>query len=119
MKPDKPGVWEWYDDHGVKRLVEVYDINASHRNIFGGAWLRVYFWGGYYNVNDEHDLSNPEYDIYTKAEWADRWGKRVADNNTLPEEQLYLIPNAEELAIIRRQDAMQAMRIADRQGELE
>ena len=113
MKPTSPGIWEWYDEKGIKRLVEVVVVGAGHPF----AYLRVYFWGGYYNVNDEPE--DPGYEWAGKAEWPDRWGNRVADNMGLPEEQLYLIPNAEELAIIRRQDAMQAMRIADTQGELE
>jgi hypothetical protein len=43
----------------------------------------------------------------------------VADNNGLPEEQLYLIPDWEKIAKIRREDAMRAMRKADFQGELD
>ena len=83
MRPDRPGIWEWFDDDGTKRLVEVF--NCAPPN--DPPHLRVYWWGGYYNVNDEHDPEHPEYDHCTKAEWTDRWGERVADNNTLPESE--------------------------------
>ncbi len=50
MKPNCPGIYEWYDDRGKKRLVEVVDTE-----IYPGfpPHLRVYWWGGYYNVNDD------------------------------------------------------------------
>jgi len=113
MKPDKPGIWEWTDEKGIKRLVEVVEIAAGHPF----AYLRVYFWGGYYNVYDEPE--DPGYEWASKAEWPDRWGNRVGDNLSLPPEQIYGMPMPEELIIIRRHNAMQAMRIVDRQGELE
>ena len=86
MKHDTNGIWEWFDEDGTKRLVEVIDVCEG----LIPQYLRVYFSGGYYNVHDEHDPENPEYDEYTKAEWPDRWGNRVADNNGLPDDQLYL-----------------------------
>lgn len=85
-KPTCPGIYEWYDDNGSKRLVEVVDVCKGMLPLY----LRVYFAGGYYNVNDEHDPENPQYDELTKAEWPDRWGNRVADNHGLPEQDLYL-----------------------------
>ena len=94
MKPNKPGIWEWFDNDGTKRLVEVYDVSTSLRKIYSNepAYLRVYWWGGYYNVNDETDDTGYEW----KAEWADRWGERIGDNGSLPEEQLYLGPTEEQ-----------------------
>ena len=92
MKPDQSGIWEWFEEDGTKRLVDVVDVCKG----FCPQYLRVFWWGGYYNVNDEHDAEHPEYDEATKAEWPDRWGKRVADNNALPQEQLYLMPTPEQ-----------------------
>lgn len=87
-KPDKPGVWEWFDSKGIKKLVEVVDVGHDKPH------LRVYFWGGYYNVNDEAVGTWEE--NYSKMEWPDRWGTRVADNNALPNDQLYLMPTKED-----------------------
>lgn len=86
MKPTSPGIYEWIDDNGNTRLVEVVDVCKG----FVPQYLRVYFAGGYYNVNDEHDPQHPEYDWATKAEWPDRWGNRVANNHGLSEKELYL-----------------------------
>lgn len=105
MKPDREGIWEWFDDDGTKRLVEVFDVAAKLREVTGHAeqYLRVYWWGGYYNVNDEvEDLVNcagvvVERNHINPAEWPDRWGNRVGDNNSLPEEQLYLGPTMPQL----------------------
>ena len=92
MKPDQNGIYEWFEQDGTKRLVEVVDVC---KGMFP-PYLRVYWWGGYYNVNDEHDALNPQYDELTKAEWPDRWGNRVADNHGLPEDILYLMPTEEQ-----------------------
>lgn len=89
MKPTSPGIYEWIDESGKLRLVEVVDVCKG----LCPQYLRVYFAGGYYNVNDEHDPEHPEYDELTKAEWPDRWGSRVADNHSLPVEQLYIFEN--------------------------
>ncbi len=90
MKPNKPGVWEWFEEDGTKRLVEVFDVMAVYPD--AKPHLRVYWWGGYYNVNDEHDPESPEYDWAIKSEWPDRWGNRIGDNYSIPSEQLHLGP---------------------------
>jgi len=101
MKPDQPGIWEWFDEDGAKRLVEVFNVMDKCPN--AAPYLRVYWWGGYYNINDEHDPEAPEYDHHMKAEWPDRWGSRIGDNNSLPENQLYLMPTEAELVKIREE----------------
>lgn len=105
MKPDRPGIWEWFEEDGTRRLVEVYDVSSRLREAYPEEppYLCVYWWGGYYNVNDEHDAENPEYDDLMKSEWPDRWGNRVGDNNSLPEEDLYLMPTPEQRAEIMKQ----------------
>jgi hypothetical protein len=92
MKPDKAGTWEWFDVDGTKRLVEVFDCSPSN----GQPYLRVYWWGGYYNVNEETNPCDPNGNNCLMQEWADRWGERVADNNTLPDSELYLFPTPEQ-----------------------
>jgi hypothetical protein len=108
MKPDREGIWEWFDEDGNRRLVEVFDVMKKipgHK-----PYLRVYWWGGYYNVNDEvDDLYNckgevVEKDVVDEAEWTDNWGDRVGDNQSLPEDQLYLMPTPDELALFREKD---------------
>lgn len=96
MKPNEPGIWEWFDEDGTKRLVEVVNVCSQVED----QWLRVYWWGGYYNVNDEA-MGTPD-EPFMKAEWPDRWGNRVGNNHSLPNEQLYLQPTREEL--IRKAD---------------
>lgn len=98
MKPDKPGVWEWFKEDGERCLVEVYDVNTYLKKTFPDIepYLRVAWAGGYYNVNDEHDPENPQYDHLMKAEWPDRWGTWVAPNGAIPEKWLYLVPTAAE-----------------------
>ena len=93
MKPDRPGIWEWFDDDGTKRLVEVFDVATPQCK----PHLRVYWWGGYYNVNEETNPCDPGGNNCLMQEWADRWGNRVADNNTLPENELYLFPTPEQM----------------------
>lgn len=88
MKPDRSGIWEWFDEDGTKRFVEVCDCAPKDRGF--KPHLRVFWCGGYYSVNDEHDLEQPEHDKFSKAQWADRWGVRIANNGDLPEDQLYL-----------------------------
>lgn len=92
MKPTTEGVYEWFDDKGTKRLVEVIDASMGDDE---KPYLRVYFDGGYYNVHDQHDPEHPEYDWATKAEWPDRWGKRIGDNYCVPDTDLYLTPSEE------------------------
>jgi hypothetical protein len=91
MKPNIPGIWEWFDNKGIKKLVEVVNIRPDKNQ---PPYLRVYWWGGYYNVNDEEIGTIVE--KYCKSEWPDRWGNRIADNNALPNDQLYLMPTKEE-----------------------
>jgi hypothetical protein len=93
MRPNKSGVWEWFEEDGTKRLVEVINVNPED---LGAPYLRVAFWGGYYNVNDEPDPDHPEYDWATKAEWPDRWGNYVGPNHSLPESEIYYIPTQAE-----------------------
>lgn len=81
-RPDQSGVWEWFDENGVKQLVEVFDVASSFCK---KQWLRVYFRGGYYNVNDE--------DQFCKTEWPDRWGKFIGPIGSIAEELLYLFPD--------------------------
>ena len=103
MKPDRAGIWEWFEEDGTKRLVEVFDVASKLREVTGHAepHIRVYWWGGYYNVNDECVGTWEE--EFNKAEWPDRWGNRVGDNNSLPEDQLYLMPTPEQrVEILKR-----------------
>ena len=97
-RPDKTGVWEWFEEDGTKRLVHVCDVGIP----IGQQWLRVYWWGGYYNVNDEHDPEHPEHDEYTKAEWPDRWGKYVGLPESVTSDQLYQAPTADQLEEIHK-----------------
>jgi hypothetical protein len=90
MKPDKEGIFEWFDDHGNKRLVMVINIGDD----LGEHWFRVFWWGGYYNVNDEA-IGTPEEDM-AKAEWPDRWGNFVGEIGSIPTDQLYLQPTVDE-----------------------
>lgn len=87
MKPNKEGIWEWFDKDGTKRLVYVCDVCKE----FPEPYFRVYWNGGYYNVNDEHDPEAPEYDWACKAEWPDSWGNFVGEHGSIPDEQLYLM----------------------------
>lgn len=104
MKPDKAGIWEWFEEDGTKRLVEVFDVASELRKANGTEppYFRVYWWGGYYNVNEEvDDLYNCKGEVVEKdhimpSEWPDRWGNRIGDNLSLPEEQLYLGPTPEQ-----------------------
>ena len=89
--PNCEGVWEWQDDNGNIHLMEVYNVGTKEF-----PHLRVYFNGSYYNVNDtidncyDMDGSIIEKDIFIPAEWQKSWKNRIADNDTLPENRLYL-----------------------------
>jgi len=101
MKPNREGIWEWFDKDGNKRLVEVFDVAAKLREATGYAdpYLRVYWWGGYYNVNNEGIGTWEE--ALNKAEWPDRWGNFVGEIGSVPEEQLYSQPTTEQMKRIR------------------
>jgi hypothetical protein len=86
MKPNKPGIWEWFEEDGTKRLVCVCCL--------GKDWLRVYWWGGYYSVNPEPETPG--------LEWPDRWGSFIGENESVPDEQLYLGPTPEQAEKIRK-----------------
>jgi len=92
MKPNREGIWEWFEDDGTKRLVHVCDVGKK----VGMSYLRVYWWGGYYNVNDRHDPEHPEYDHHTKAEWPDQWGNYVGPIGSVAEDDLYQMPTPEQ-----------------------
>jgi outer membrane scaffolding protein for murein synthesis (MipA/OmpV family) len=83
MKPDKPGIWEWFAKDGTKRLVRVWDNGVDE------IWLRVSWWGGYYNVHKDKAKGQ-------RQEWADRWGNYVGEVHTIPVDQLYIEPTKEE-----------------------
>lgn len=100
MKPNKEGIWEWFEKDGTKRLVHVCNCEQHPQ---APPYLRVYWWGGYYNVNDEHDVESPEYDYQIKAEWPDRWGNFVGEHGSIPDEQLYLGPTPEQAEKIKKQ----------------
>ena len=74
MKPNKPGIWEWFDENKRKRLVNVVDAGFEDE-----PYLRVYFNGGYYDVTKEFD----------EEEWPNRWGKFVAPPHTIPLKNTY------------------------------
>lgn len=78
-KPNKPGIWQWYDETGVARLVDVVDVFGN----VGAMWLRVYFWGGYYDVHDSEDR---------EAEWPDRWGSYVGQRGNFGEDEIFTMP---------------------------
>lgn len=98
MKPNKEGVWEWFGDDGTRRLVCVVDINKKLSEATGNAEpsLRVYWWGGYYSMEDRYESDIPNADHLLKAEWPDRWGKFVAAYDDVAEEDLYLMPTPEQ-----------------------
>jgi|ERR1035441_426876 hypothetical protein len=100
MKPNRAGIWEWFDKDGTKRLVAVY--NTEH-NPQCPPHLRVYWWGGYYNVNDEHEAEHPEWDWASAAEWADRWGNYVAPHGCFGDEELYLGPTPDQAEEIKKE----------------
>ncbi len=92
MIPDRAGVWEWFDNDGTKRLMSVFDVAAKLREATGHAepHLRVYWWGGYYNVAAMG--TGP----FEEQEWPDRWGQWVGENGSIPENQIYNGPTPEQ-----------------------
>lgn len=90
MKPDKEGIWEWFDEDGNKRLVSVCNVAAK----LGEVYLRVYWWGGYYSI---------EADERRAAEWPDRWGNYIGPEDCVPESQKYWMPTPEEREKIMKQ----------------
>jgi len=100
MKPDKEGIWEWFEEDGTKRLVSICNVGTPDK-----PCLRVYWWGGYYNVHDlVDDLYGKVGDMWTvveknvfhAAEWPDRWGNYVGPEDSVPESQKYWMPTPEE-----------------------
>ncbi len=87
MTPDKAGIWEWFEEDGTTRLVCVC--------VIGKNWLKVYWWGGYYNVND---------DVDSRTEWPDRWGKYVGPLGSVEDKDLYLLPTPEQREKILKQN---------------
>jgi hypothetical protein len=84
MKPNREGIWEWIDEDGQKRLVVVYNALKT----VGRQFLRVYWWGGYYNVDDP-------------SEWPERWGKYIGQDGSVPDKDLYLGPTPEQAQRLR------------------
>jgi hypothetical protein len=99
MKPNKEGIWEWFDDQGVKRLVDVANVEFDKSR---PPYLRVCFWGGYYNVHDECVGTWEE--EYNKAEWPDRWGSFVGIRGSVSEQELYSMPSSAEMEVLRRKE---------------
>lgn len=83
MKPNKEGIWEWYDETGKKQLVSVINVGKEVDN----CWLRVYYLGGYYNVHD--NWVGTEDEEFGKAEWPDNWGNYVGDLDSVPIKETY------------------------------
>ena len=108
MKPDKAGIWEWFEEDGTKRLVSVCDVGEP----MGEQRLRVYWWGGYYDVNDRtediygyvnREWAVVEKDVHHPAEWPDRWGNYVGPEDSVPEDQKYWLPSPEQRVEIMKQ----------------
>lgn len=97
MKPNREGIWEWFEEDGTKRLVHVCDVAKDLRqeNPDEKPYFRVYWWGGYYNINDEEVGTSHEQ--CTKAEWPDRWGNFVGEIGSVKDEDLYLFPTPEQM----------------------
>lgn len=83
MRPNKEGIWEWFDENGKKQLVSVINVGKDEDTV----WFRVYYLGGYYNVNDEWIGTVDE--EFGKSEWPDRWGKYVCELHAIPLEDTY------------------------------
>ena len=84
MKPDKEGIWEWFDEEGTKHLVDVVNVEHDFRY---PKYLRVNWGGGYYNINDESIGEIDE--IHCKSEWPDRWGNYVGTRDEVEESLIY------------------------------
>jgi len=96
MKPDKAGIWEWFEKDGTKRLMSVVDVEHDTTR---RPYLRVYWWGGYYNVRDEPDNPGP----FGVTEWPDRWGSYIGPIGSVEDKDLYLGPTPEQTAEIKKQ----------------
>ena len=83
-RPTKPGVYEWYDEHGNVRLVDV--VNVWERCGANKQWLRVIWWGGYYDVT-------PDTDGIPGNDWPNRWGRFMGERKHYAESQLFLQPD--------------------------
>ena len=102
MKPDKDGIWEWFEEDGTKRLVHVCNVAAK----LGEVRLRVAWWGGYYDVHDRIEDTYKsgtggkwvvaEKDVHYEAEWPDRWGKYVGPSESVNRDDIYEIPTPEQ-----------------------
>lgn len=85
MKPDRTGIWEWFELDGTRRLVYVWNVFEKHPNL--EPYFRVCCHGSYYNV---HDI--PEDGIHGKAEWIHgTWGNYMGQYEDFDESQLYLM----------------------------
>lgn len=94
MKPDREGIWEWVDSNAVKHLVVVVDVGSAEK-----PHLRVYWWGGYYDVHD--NPNEPSGSPFRYAQWPDSWGNFIGEANSIPNNQLYLGPTPEAIAKMR------------------
>lgn len=91
--PDSPGIWEWFEEDGTKRLVNVVNTSCVvDKPIFEVTWN-----GSYYNIEEYFDNiynldgSVFETNVLVKSEWTDgRWGNFVAKYGELPEDSIYL-----------------------------
>ncbi len=92
MKPDKEGIWEWFEEDGTKRLMYVCNVGGP----LPEHYLRVYWWGGYYNISDDPGVDDKYGPIPGKAEWPDRWGNYIGPLGTVPDADLYLGPTPEQ-----------------------
>jgi hypothetical protein len=105
-KPDREGIWEWFDELGRMRLVDVVNVAPD---VTSQKHLRVAFWGGYYDINDDvHDIVDEKGNVVIKdnktfAEWPDRWGRYVGTRDEVNGDNIYFIPNEEILEKIRNQ----------------
>jgi hypothetical protein len=93
MMPNCEGIWEWFEEDGTKRLVEVV---SPYKDI-GENILQVYWNGSYYEIYDRVDnLYNLfEKNVLIKAEWVGgTWGNRIANNGEIHESLMYLYRNS-------------------------
>lgn len=88
MTPNEQGIWEWYDKKGVRRLLEVHNVET---NFNYPQHLRVRFNNKYFNVRDQ-----PLNITDTQAEWPDNWGARIGDLGSVPNQDLYLCDNCDD-----------------------
>lgn len=83
MKPNKEGLWEWFDESGKMQIVNVINVGKELDTL----WLRVYYLGVYYNVHDE--WVGTEDEDFGNAEWPDRWGNYLGVLHSIPLEETY------------------------------